>query len=167
MQSIYFSNITVKKKTISLVLVLLFPWQSLSESCHSSPYSIPGFKIHGLVIKTLSLSTRSQCEHQCAAKQGCNSISFHQNKGKCELHDGNHVSNPESLLPSDGYTYVNFPARPPKTCSRKLCSYTLACVSEGNSYKCVTCEGRRSLRYHSMSIILCAQYFHYGLIMRV
>lgn len=126
---------------IALFLVLLFPWNTLSSKCYST-YVLSEFKIHGHVIKTVSSLARSQCEHQCAAQQGCNSISFNENKGKCELHDGNHISHPESVLPSDGYIYVNFPARPPKKCSRKLCSEPLVCVPEGESYKCVSCEGR-------------------------
>ncbi|XP_020910750.1 pentraxin-4 [Exaiptasia diaphana] len=131
-----------------LFLMLLFPWQriaraqihSMSEiNCWTS-YSLPGFKIHGHVITSVSLSTISQCKHRCAAQQRCNSISFHQNTKKCEMHDGNHISHPESVLPSNGYVYVNVPTRPPKRCSHKLCSYPLLCVPENADYKCVSCE---------------------------
>ncbi|XP_028518641.1 neuronal pentraxin-1-like [Exaiptasia diaphana] len=58
----------------------------------------------------------------------------------CELHDRNHISHPESVLPSEGYIYVNFPTRPPKRCSRKLCSTGLICVPEAESYNCISCE---------------------------
>ena len=132
----------VHKKMISLVLVLMLPWQTMSEDCQRSPYSLPGFKIYGHVIKSVSLSTISQCKHQYVAQQSCNGISFHQNTRKCEMHDGNHISHPESVVPSNGYVYVNVPTSPPKKCNRKLCSYPLACVPEAESYKCVNCEGK-------------------------
>ena len=139
---------------ISLFFLLMFPWQAISDSCYGAPYTLPGFKIHGHLIKTILLTTKGECEKMCASQEGCNSISFHQNTRKCELHDGNHISHPESVLPNEGYIYVNFPTRPPKRCSRKLCSRPLTCVPEGESYNCISCEGKRCSAYPIASQIV-------------
>ncbi|KXJ28460.1 Sushi, von Willebrand factor type A, EGF and pentraxin domain-containing protein 1 [Exaiptasia diaphana] len=42
------------------------------------------------------------------------------------MHDGNHISYPESVLRSNGYVYVNVPTRPPKRCSQAKAEQVLS-----------------------------------------
>jgi len=151
----YFFLVEFSNMLTSLVAIILLPWiRALAQTC-DSPYSQNHFKIQGHVIKTLT-STRKQCEEHCASQQDCHSINFYQSKGTCELNSANHMSDPESLLPSSDCQYMDFPKRPPAKCNYKLCSEPLACVKDEESYKCVPCEGNHvtSMQNHCFRIAL-------------
>ena len=125
---------------IIIIMVIVAP--VLSKKCNA-PYSQPGFKIHGHVLKTISSSTIMQCEQKCASEQNCQSVNFYQAEKKCELNAANHISSPASLFPSQDCQYVDFQQRQPSKCSRKLCSEPLACVPEGaKGYQCKPCQGK-------------------------
>ncbi|KAK3699012.1 hypothetical protein QZH41_019034 [Actinostola sp. cb2023] len=150
----YFFLVEISNMLTSLVAIILLPWIRASAQTCESPYSQNDFKIKGHVIKTLT-STRKQCEEHCASQQDCHSINFYQSKRTCELNSANHMSNPESLLPSSDCQYMDFPKRPPAKCNYKFCSEPLACVKDDESYKCVPCEeagGKEVLQFPRKSV---------------
>ena len=125
---------------VPLIVMLLFPWIRVyaADQCRTA-YSQTNLKLQGHMIKSLSRSESSQCVDECASHEECHSINFDQDKRICELNDANQLSNPESLVYSHGFRYLNYFKRPVAKCSNKLCSEPLVCkmVDDGLDYNCV------------------------------
>ena len=139
-------------------LILLFLWKhGQAEPQCGVPYSQPNFKLQGHVIQKHSVQTSDQCTEKCALNADCHSINFYSNQGICELNNANHLSNPESLVPSAGGQYMNYLLRAVPRCSNKLCSHPLECKvdEDGQSHKCVSCEGRLDGFFESFILRCC------------
>ena len=115
--------ITTITMLVPMIVMLLFPWIRIyaADQCRTA-YSQTNLKLQGHMIKSLSRSESSQCVDECASHEECHSINFDQDKRICELNDANHLSNPESLVYSHGFRYLNYFKRPVAKCSNKLCS---------------------------------------------
>jgi len=100
----------------------------MAQTCSSSRYTQSHFQLQGHVSKTVNVATKALCIAQCKLHQHCHSMNFYQRKRVCELNNANHLSNPESLVPSADGEYINYHERPPAKCSNKLCSEPLECV---------------------------------------
>jgi len=130
-----------------LIVLLVLPWIRVQAQQCRIAYSVNHVKLQGHLINHLSTPESFQCVDKCALHEHCNSINFYQDKGMCELNNATHLTNPESMVSSNGSQYLNYFLRPAANCSNKLCSKPRdKCVmdSDGLNYKCVnmsTCPG--------------------------
>ena len=131
----------------SLLLIISFPWiRVLTQRCRVS-YSIYGQQLQGHAFKRLSTREGLYCVDQCALHENCHSINIYMGKEFCELNNANHLTNPGSVVSSDGCQYLNYFIHPVAKCSNTLCSKAMGeCKmdKDGLNYNCVnmsTCQG--------------------------
>jgi len=112
------------------------------DRCDQS-YTLWNFCLRDLIINTVDASTSQDCMAKCSLEKTCRSVNYHENKDKCDLNRGSHLSHPEALLPDEGVTYVQGQVNltTDKYCSDKFCSAPLVCVANEEDYDCVPCDG--------------------------
>jgi len=129
---------------IQVILSLSAVQAQYEQSC-SDFYSQRNFKLTGHVLTKIDHSNSlTNCITKCSLKTTCHSVNYHHGDGVCELNDASHLNQPVSLVPGDGYQYLNYHHRPSTNCSKKYCSrITDSCEieSDGQHYRCISCRG--------------------------
>ena len=124
--------------TLSLVAIILIP--VVHGYQFAAVYSEQNTSLQGHVIKSVSTSSLFHCMQSCDETHNCHSINLRDSQPKtCELNDGNHLTNPESMVNSSGFTYLNYFIHPVSKCSSSLCNdSSLECFveSDGINYEC-------------------------------
>jgi len=128
---------------ISVILVISSVKLVQSQESCSLYYTQNNFKLTGHVVKKVNSPTKDRCIDECKLHTKCHSINYHHGDSVCELNDASHLNQPVSLVPGDGYQYVNYHHRKPTSCSSKFCSYPEVCSvkSNGKDYSCGICTG--------------------------
>ena len=126
---------------VSFVIFLAFLASSWSSQRCDSFYSQKNFILKGHTLESaVGVTSVDSCKEKCRSNSKCHSINFYHEKGICEVNKENHITSPESIVPSsDGGEYVAYEERAPLTCSKKMCSYPHSCIPDkenGGKYTC-------------------------------
>ena len=129
---------------IQFAVILQFLTGTIAENTCGPSFTIPGFKLYGLVIKTVTKISKENCQTNCTSNKNCKSVNFHLKHRKCELNHGNHLTNPEYLRQEDGFVYLDNHmsiSSGAEICSKHFCSDSLECVMKGSGrYDCLPCR---------------------------
>jgi len=121
-------------------------------------YALSNFKLTGHIVKTINSPSRDHCIDECKAHTKCHSLNYRYDVGFCELSNANHLNQPASLVPGNGYQYVSYHHRKPETdCSNKHCGSKVdVCVidSSGEDYNCVSCTGGHAFQTESSQVFI-------------
>ncbi|EDO42662.1 predicted protein [Nematostella vectensis] len=141
-----------------LLMILIFPLQVIGNQgrkCRILPFTKnqTGKALSNHVFDNLTASDKDNCGLKCFLDERCASINIGppvKDGFICELSSSDHIQDPESLVPKDGYTYKGTQ----NGCSSNPCGNNEKCMPGDLSteYKCICKKGFVS---HSSDRLTC------------